>query len=233
MTGESSPGDMLVLKVWDPGTYGSMARPLVVRCHFYAELYRLKADEKVLAELPLESSGELIRLIGKMSSGVTGDALHNFVKNELELKIGDEGYSIYAIDDCQLAVIDCMSVDSEAVSTYLQGGLDSLSERCRSLERVLSKPFPCLEEFPCLQEMEGNVFSIMGFFEPYQELYPSLKRVLGDKLGGGFESPEVAKVYLTVADASLAKAYEKFRAETVEPWLDMLHRALIALKRPK
>jgi len=227
MSGEGLQGDMMVLKVWDPGTYGSMARPLVVRCHFFAELYRLPADEKVSAELPLESSGELIRLIGKMSSGVTGDALHNFVKNELELKVGDEGYNIYAIDECQLAVIDFMSVDSDAVSAYLQGGLDSLAEHCRALERLLSEPFPCLEE------MEGKIFEIMGLLEPYQKLYPSLKRVLGDKLGGGFESPEVAKVYLTVADASLAKAYERFRAETIEPWLDMLRRALRAIKRPK
>ncbi len=227
MNCESSPGDTLVLKVWDPGTYGSMARPLVVRCHFYAELYRLKTDEKAPAELPLESSGELIRMIGKMSSGVTGDALHNFVKNELELKVGDEGYSIYAVDDCQLAVIDCMSVDSEAVSTYLQGGLGSLSEHFRVLERLLSEPFPRLEE------MEGNIFEIMGLLEPYQKLYPSLKRVLGDKLGGGFDSPEVARVYLTVADASLAKDYEHLRAETVEPWLDILRRALRAIQRPK
>ncbi|MEE9399079.1 MAG: hypothetical protein V3V23_02300 [Dehalococcoidales bacterium] len=227
MTGESSPGDMLVLKVWDPGMYGTMARPLVVRCHFYAELYRLKVDEKALAELPLESSGELIRMIGKMSSGVTGDALHNFVKNELELKVRDEDYSIYAVDDCQLAVIDCMSVDSEAVSTYLQGGLDSLFEHCHALERILSEPFPSLEE------MNGNIFEIMGLLEPYQKLYPSLKRVLGDKLGGEFESPEVARVYLTVADASLAKAYEQFRAETVEPWLDILRRVLRAVQRTK
>ena len=227
MTGESSQGDTLVLKVWDPGTYGMMARPLVVRSHFYAELYRLEADEDVSAELPLESSGELIRLIGKMTSGVTGDALHGFVKNELELKVSDEGYSIYAIDDCQLAVIDYISVDSEAVSTYLQGGLDSLAEHCRALERLLSEPFPCLEE------MEGNVFEIMGLLGPYQKLYPSLKRVLGDKLSGGFESPEVAKVYLTVADASLAKDYERFRAETIEPWLDMLRRALRAIQKPK
>ena len=227
MTGEGLLGDMLVLKVWNPGTYGSMARPLVVRCHFYAELYRLKADEKAPAELPLESSGELIRMIGKMSSGVTGDALHNFVKNELELKVRDEGYSIYAVDDCQLAVIDCMSVDSEAVSTYLQGGLGSLSEHFRVLERLLSEPFPCLEE------MNGKIFEIMGLLEPYQKLYPSLKRVLGDKLGGGFESLEVARVYLTVADASLAKAYEQFRAETLEPWLDILRRALRAIQRTK
>lgn len=227
MTGESSQGDTLVLKVWDPGTYGMMARPLVVRSHFYAELYRLPADEKVSAELPLESAGELIRMIGKMSSGVTGDALHNFVKNELELKVSDEGYNIYAIDECQLAVIDYMSVDSDAVSTYLEGGLDSLSEHCRALERLLSEPFPCLEE------MEGNVFEIMGLLEPYQKLYPSLKIVLGDKLGGGFESPEVAKVYLTVADASLAKDYERFRAETIEPWLDMLRRVLRAIQKPK
>lgn len=227
MTGESSQGDTLVLKVWDPGTYGMMARPLVVRSHFYAELYRLPADEEISAELPLESSGELIRLIGKMTSGVTGDALHNFVKNELELKLSDEGYNIYAIDDYQLAVIDYISVDSDAVSTYLQGGLDSLAEHCRDLERLLSEPFPCLEE------MEGNVFEIMGLLEPYQKLYPSLKRVLGDKLGGGFESPEVAKVYLTVADASLAKAYEQFRAETMEPWLDMLRRVLRAIQKPK
>ncbi|MCK5317303.1 MAG: hypothetical protein KAJ55_05280 [Anaerolineales bacterium] len=227
MTGESLQGDMLVLKVWNPGTYGSMARPLVVRSHFYAELYRLEADEKVSAELPLESSGELLRLIGKMTSGVTGDALHNFVKNELELKVSDEGYNIYAIDDCQLAVIDYISVDSEAVSTYLQGGLDSLAERCHALERLLSEPFPRLEE------VKGNVFSIMGFLEPYQEFYPSLKKVLGDKLGGEFESLEVAKVYLTVADASLAKDYEQFRAETVEPWLDMLRRVLRAIQKPE
>lgn len=227
MNCESPPGDMMVLKVWDPGTYGSMARPLVLRCHFYAELYRLKADEKVSAELPLESSGELIRLIGKMSSGVAGDALHNFVKNELDLKVRDEGYSIYAIDECQLAVIDFMSVDSEAVSTYLQGGLGSLFEHCHALERLLSEPFPCLEE------MNGNIFQIMGLLEPYQKLYPSLKRVLGDKLGGGFDSPEVAKVYLTVADALLAKDYERFRAETVEPWLGILRQSLRAIQRTK
>jgi len=227
MTGESSQGDMLVLKVWDPGTYGMIARPLIVRCHFYAELYRLPADEKVSAELPLESAGEMIRMIGKMSSGVTGDALHDFVKNELGLKVRDEGYSIYAVDDCQLAVIDCMSVDSEAVSTYLQGGLDSLFEHCHALERLLSEPFPRLEK------MNGKIFEIMGLLGPYQKLYPSLKRVLGDKLGGGFESPEVAKVYLTVADASLAKDYERFRAETIEPWLDMLRRALRAIQKPK
>jgi hypothetical protein len=44
----------------------------------------------------------------------------------MDLKVRDEGYSIYAIDDCQLAVIDYISVDSEATSAYLQGGLDSL-----------------------------------------------------------------------------------------------------------
>ena len=227
MTGEGLQGDMLVLKVWNPGTYGSMARPLVVRSHFYAELYRLEADEEVSAELPLESAGELIRMIGKMTSGVTGDALHDFVKNELDLKVRDEGYSIYAIDDCQLAVIDYISVDPEAVSAYLQGGLGSLAEHCRALERLLSEPFPRLEE------MKGNVFSIMGFLEPYQELYPSLKKVLGDKLGGEFESPEVARVYLTVADASLARDYERFRAEAVEPWLDILRRALRAIQKPR
>jgi len=227
MTGESLQGDMLALKVWDPGTYGTMARPLVVRSHFYAELYRLPADEEIPAELQLESSGELIRLIGKMTSGITGDALHNFVKSELELKVSDEGYSIYAVDDCQLAVIDYISVDSEAVSAYLQGGLDSLAERCRSLEKLLSEPFPRLEE------MEGSVFEIMGLLEPYQELYPLLKKVLGDKLGGGFESAEVARVYLTVADASLENNYERLRAEIIEPWLDMLRRVLRAIQRPK
>ncbi len=166
-------------------------------------------------------------MIGKMSSGVTGDALHDFVKNELGLKVRDEGYSIYAIDDCQLAVIDFMSVDSEAVSTYLEGGLDSLAEHCHALERLLSEPFPRLEK------MNGKIFEIMGLLEPYQKLYPSLKRVLGDKLSGGFESPEVAKVYLTVADASLAKDYERFRTETIEPWLDMLRQALRAIQKPK
>jgi len=227
MSGESSQGDMMVLKVWDPGTFGSLARPLSVRCHFFGELYCLKADEKAPAELPLESMGEVVRVIGKMSSVAAGEALYSFVKNELDLRVRDEGCSIYAIDDCQLAVIDYISVDSDAASAYLQGGLDSLAEHCRSLERLLSEPFPRLEE------MEGNVFSIMGFLELYQELYPSLKRVLGDKLGEGFESLEVAKVYLTVADASLARDYEQFRAETVEPWLDMLHRALRAIQKPK
>jgi hypothetical protein len=227
MTGEGLQGDMMVLKVWDPGTFGSLARPLSVRCHFFGELYCLKADEKVSAELPLESAGELIRMLGKMSSRLTGEALYSFVKNELELKVGDEGYSIYAIDDCQLAVMDYISVDSEAASAYLQGGLDSLSEHCRALERLLSEPFPRLEE------MEGSVFEIMGFLEPYQEFYPSLKKVLGDKLSGEFESPEVARVYLTVADASLARDYERFRTETVEPWLDMLRRALRAIQKPK
>ena len=227
MTSEGLQGDMMVLKVWDPGTFGSLARPLSVRCHFFGELYCLKADEKVSAELPLESMGEVVRIIGKMSSRLTGEALYSFVKNELDLRVRDEGCSIYAIDDCQLDVIDCISVDSEAASAYLQGGLDSLSEHCQALERLLSEPFPRLEE------MEGKIFEIMGLLEPYQELYPSLKRVLGDKLGGGFESPEVAKVYLTVADASLAKAYERFRAETVEPWLDILRRALRAIQKPR
>ena len=146
--------------------------------------------------------------------------MHSFVKNELELKVHDEGCGIYPIDDCQLAVMDYINVDSEAANAYLEGGLDSLFEHCRALERLLSQPFPRLEE------IEGNVFGIMGFLEPYRELYPSLKRVLGDKLAEGFDSPEVARVYLTVADASLAKDYERFRANTVEPWLDMLHRAL-------
>jgi hypothetical protein len=81
--------------------------------------------------------------------------------------------------------------------------------------------------------MNGKIFEIMGLLEPYQKLYPSLKKVLGDKLGGEFESLEVAKVYLTVADASLAKDYERFRAETIEPWLDMLRRALRAIQKPK
>lgn len=85
----------------------------------------------------------------------------------------------------------------------------------------------------CSGIMNGKIFQIMGFLEPDQELYPSLKRVLGDKLGGVFESPEVAKVYLTVADASLAKDCEDFRAETIEPWLDILRRALRALQRTK
>ncbi len=102
-----------------------------------------------------------------------------------------------------------------------------MAEHCRSLERLLSEPFPCLEE------MDGKIYEVMGLLEPYQELYPSLKRVLGDKLAGGFESPEVAKVYLTVADASLARDYEKFRAETIEPWLDILRRALRAIQKPK
>ena len=57
MSGESLQGDMLVLKVWDSGSFGSLARPLSVRCHFFAELYGLKANEKVSAELPLESAG--------------------------------------------------------------------------------------------------------------------------------------------------------------------------------
>jgi len=227
MTGEGLPGDMMVLKVWDPGTFGSLARPLSVRCHFFGELHYLEASEKAPAEFPLESMGEAVRIIGKMSSVATGDALHSFVKNELDLRVRDEGCSIYAIDDCQLAVIDYISVDSEAASAYLQGGLDSLAEHFRSLERILSEPFPSLEE------MNGKIFEIMGLLEPYQKLYPSLKRVLGDKLGGGFESPEVARVYLTVADASLAKDYERFRAETVEPWLDILRRALRAIQRPK
>ncbi len=100
-----------------------------------------------------------------------------------------------------------------------------MAERCRSLERLLSEPFPRLEE------IKGNVFGIMGFLEPYQKFYPSLKKVLGDKLGGEFESLEVAKVYLTVADASLAKDYERFRAETIEPWLDMLRRVLRAIQK--
>ncbi len=227
MSGESSQGDMMVLKVWDPGTFGSLARPLSVRCHFFGELYCLKADEKASAELPLESMGEVVRIIGKMSSIAAGEALYSFVKNELDLKVSDEGCSIYAIDDCQLAVMDYVSVDSDAASAYLQGGLDSLAKHCHSLERLLSEPFPCLEE------MNSKIFEIMGLLEPYQELYPSLKRVLGDKLGGEFESPEVAKVYLTVADASLARDYEQFRAETVEPWLDILRRALRAIQKPK
>jgi hypothetical protein len=227
MTDEGLRDDMVVLKVWDPGTFGSLARPLSVRCHFFGELYCLKADEKVSAELPLESAGELVRMIGKMSSRLTGEALYSFVKNELELKVRDEGCSIYAIDDCQLAVMDYISVDSEAASAYLQGGLDSLFAHCRALERLLSEPFPRLEE------MEGSVFEIMGLLEPYHELYPSIKKVLGDKLGGEFESPEVARVYLTVADASLARNYERFRAETVEPWLDILRRALRVIQKPK
>jgi len=227
MSGESSQGNKLVLKVWNPGTYGTMARPLVVRSHFYAELYRVPADEEIADDIQLESSGELLRLIGKMTSGITGDALHDFVRNELELKVSDEDYSIYGVDDCQLAIIDFMSVDSDAVSTYLKGGLNSLAERCRSLESLLSEPFPRLEE------MEGNVFEIMGLTEPYQELYPSLKKVLGDKLGEGFESIDVAKVYLTVADASVANNYERFRAEIIEPWLEMLRRALRAIKKPE
>jgi hypothetical protein len=227
VTSESLQGDMMVLKVWDPGSFGSLARPLSVRCHFFGELHYLEANEKAPAEFPLESMGETVRVIGKMSSVATGDALHSFVKNELALKVRDEGFSIYAIDDYQLAVVDYISVDSEAASAYLQGGLDSLSEHCQALERLLSEPFPRLEE------MNGNVFRIMGFLEPYQELYPSLKKVLGDKLSGEFESPEVAKVYLTVADASLAMRYEQFRAETVEPWLDILRRALRAIQKPK
>ncbi len=227
MTSEGLQGDMMVLKVWDPGSFGSLARPLSVRCHFFGELHYLEANEKAPAEFSLESMGEAVRIIGKMSSVATGDALHSFVKNELDLRVRDEGCSIYAIDDCQLAVVDYISVDSEAASAYLQGGLNSLSEHCQALERLLSEPFPCLEE------MNGNVFSIMGFLEPYQELYPSLKKVLGDKLSGEFENPEVAKVYLTVADASLAKEYEQFRAETVEPWLDILRRALRAIQKPK
>lgn len=225
MTSKGLQGDMLVLKVWDAGSHGSLARPLSVRQHFFAELYRLDANEEAPAELPLESAGEMIRIMGKNSTIAVGEALHSFVKNELEVKVRDEGCSIYDIDDCQLAVMDYISVDSEAANAYLQGGLDSLFEHCRALERLLSEPFPRLEE------IEGNVFSIMGFLEPYQEFYPSLKRVLGDKLAGGFENPDVAKVYLTVADASLAKDYEQFRADTVEPWLDMLHRALGATRK--
>ena len=227
MTGENLQDNKLVVKVWNPGTYGTMARPLVVRTHFYAELYRVPADEEIADDIQLESSGELIRMLGKMSSGITGDALHNFVKSELELKVSYEDYSIYGIDECQLAVMDFMSVDSDAVSIYLRGGLDSLAERCRSLERLLSEPFPRLEE------MEGNVFEIMGLTEPYQELYPSLKKVLGDKLAEGFESIDVAKVYLAVADASVANNYERFRAEVIEPWLEMLRRALRAIKKPE
>jgi len=220
MSGEGLQGDMLVLKVWDSGSHGSLARPLVVRQHFFAELYRLDANEEALTELPLESVGEMVRIMGKNSNIAVGEALHSFVKNELEVRVRDEGCSIYDIDNCQLAVMDYISVDSEAANAYLQGGLDLLFEHCRALERILSEPFPPLEE------IEGSVFSIMGFLEPYQELYPSLKRVLGDKLAGGFENPDVAKVYLAVADASLAKDYERFRADTVEPWLDMLRRAL-------
>ena len=227
MSSEGSQGYTMVLKVWDPGSHGSLARPLVVRQHFFAKLYRLNADEESSGELPLKSEGEMMRILGKNSSIAIGEALHSFVKNELEVKVSDEGCSIYAIDDSQLAVIDYISVDSEAASAYLQGGLDSLLEHCSALERLLSEPFPRLEE------MEGNVFEIMGFLGPYQEFYPSLKRVLGDKLAGGFENPDVAKVYLTVADASLAKEYEQFRTEQVEPWLSMLRRALGAMRRPE
>ena len=87
MTSEGLQGDMMVLKVWDPGTFGSLARPLSVRCHFFGELHYLEANEKATAELPLESMGEVVRVIGKMSSRLTGEALYSFVKNELELKV--------------------------------------------------------------------------------------------------------------------------------------------------
>ena len=227
MTGENLQGDMMALKVWDPGTFGSLARPLSVRCHFFGELYCFKADENASAEFPLDSMGEVVRIIGKMSTVAAGEALYSFVQNELELRVRDEGCSIYVLDEYQLAAIDYISVDSNAASAYSHGGHDSLVDYCSSLERFLSEPFPRLEE------IEASVFDIMGFLEPYQKLYPALKRVLGDKLGGEFESPEVARVYLTVADASLARDYERFRAEAVEPWLDMLHRALKAMQKPK
>ena len=121
MTGENLQGDMMALKVWDPGTFGSLARPLSVRCHFFGELYCFKADENASAEFPLDSMGEVVRIIGKMSTVAAGEALYSFVQNELELRVRDEGCSIYVLDEYQLAAIDYISVDSNAASAYSHG----------------------------------------------------------------------------------------------------------------
>ena len=228
MNNKHSPDYMLLLKLWEPGLHADVPRVLsVVPHHFYAEVYRLETNQKSAIELPLESNGEMVRQVVGRTSRINVDACRKFVKDELELKVRGEGYSIYAIDQYQLAVIDCMNIDTQAASAYLQHGLDTLLELCQALEMILSRPFPRLEE------MEDDVFRIMGIIEPYQEIYCSLKQVLGDKLSEEFKNEEVAMVYLTVANTSLAEEYKRFRAEMIQPWLDILRRALVVSQREK